>query len=119
MSNFETYYHFQQDFQKMDQHTGGKWLIHGTKRRKDNQLQSKHNIRIANKKPNSVLPGRQMVTKQAHAAFVLVFKCCTDSLYIDRLMQERRNSSALAMELRLSCTNPFIWYMNWFQLNGR
>ena len=24
----------------MDQHTGGKWLIHGTKRRKDNQLQS-------------------------------------------------------------------------------
>ena len=25
---------------------------------------------------------------------------------IDRLVQERRNSSALAMELRLSCTNP-------------
>ena len=24
------------------------------------------------------------------------------------LMQERRNSSALAMELRLSCTNPSI-----------
>ena len=29
--------------------------------------------------------------------------------YIDGLMQERRNSSALAMELRLSCTNPWIW----------
>ena len=28
------------DFQKVDLHTGGKWLIHGTKRRKDNQLQS-------------------------------------------------------------------------------
>ena len=28
------------DFQKLDQHTGGKWLIHDTKRRKDNQLQS-------------------------------------------------------------------------------
>ena len=28
------------DFQKMDQHTGGKWLIHDTKHRKDNQLQS-------------------------------------------------------------------------------
>ena len=28
------------DFQKVDQHTGGKWLIHGTKRRKDNPLQS-------------------------------------------------------------------------------
>ena len=28
---------------------------------------------------------------------------------IDVLMQERRNSSALAMELRLSCTNPSIF----------
>ena len=26
--------------QKVDQHTGDKWLIHGTKRRKDNHLQS-------------------------------------------------------------------------------
>ena len=29
--------------------------------------------------------------------------------YMDRLVQERRNSNALAMELRLSCTNPSIW----------
>ena len=36
----QTYYDFKLDFQKVDQHTGGKWLIHGTKRRKDNQLQS-------------------------------------------------------------------------------
>ena len=28
------------DFQKVEQHTGGKWLIHDIKRRKDNQLQS-------------------------------------------------------------------------------
>ena len=28
------------DFQKVDQHAWGKWLIHDTKRRKDNQLQS-------------------------------------------------------------------------------
>ena len=28
--------------------------------------------------------------------------------YIDGLVQERRNSSALAMEWRLSCTNPSI-----------
>ena len=28
------------DFQKVDQHAGGKWLIQDTKRRKDNQLQS-------------------------------------------------------------------------------
>ena len=40
MSNLQTYYHFKLDFQKVDQHTGDKWLIHGTKRRKDNQLQS-------------------------------------------------------------------------------
>ena len=39
-SNLQTYYHFKVDFQKVDQHTGGKWLIHGTKRHKDNQLQS-------------------------------------------------------------------------------
>ena len=40
MSSLQTYYHFKLDFQKVDQHTGGKWLVHGTKRRKDNQLQS-------------------------------------------------------------------------------
>ena len=32
----------------------------------------------------------------------------THNIYIDGLVQERRNSSALAMELRLSCTNPSI-----------
>ena len=40
MSNLQTYYHFKLDFQKVDQPTGGKWLIHGTKCRKDKQLQS-------------------------------------------------------------------------------
>ena len=40
MSNLQTYYQFKLDFQKVEPHTGGKWLIHGTKRRKDNQLQS-------------------------------------------------------------------------------
>ena len=28
------------DFQNIDQHAGGKWLIQGTKHRNDNQLQS-------------------------------------------------------------------------------
>ena len=37
MSNLQTYY-FKLYFQKVDQHTGGKWLIHGTKHREDNQL---------------------------------------------------------------------------------
>ena len=31
---------FKFDFQKVDQHAGDKWLIHDTKHRKDNQLQS-------------------------------------------------------------------------------
>ena len=46
--------------------------------------------------------------------------CCWDShsmitgtspLHIDGLVQERRNSSAIAMELRLSCTNPSISWL--------
>ena len=40
MSNLQNYYHFKLDFKKVDQRRGGKWLIHGTKRRKDNQMQS-------------------------------------------------------------------------------
>ena len=41
MSNYcQTYYHFKLEFQKVNQNTEGKWLIHGTKRRKNNQLQS-------------------------------------------------------------------------------
>ena len=40
MSNLQTYYHLKLDFQKVDQHTEGKWLIHGFERSKDNQLQS-------------------------------------------------------------------------------
>ena len=35
MSNLQTY--FKLDFEKVDQHAEGKWLIHDTKRRKDNQ----------------------------------------------------------------------------------
>ena len=40
MSHLYTHYHFKLDFQKMDKHTGGKCLIHGTKDHKDNQLES-------------------------------------------------------------------------------
>ena len=38
MSNLQTY-HFKLDLKKMNQNTGGKWLIHGTKLHKDNELQ--------------------------------------------------------------------------------
>ena len=40
MSNLQPNWCLKIDFQKVDQHAGGKWLIHATKRRKDNQLQS-------------------------------------------------------------------------------
>ena len=40
MSNLQANCCLKFDFQKMDQHAGGKWLIHDTKRHKDNQLQS-------------------------------------------------------------------------------
>ena len=40
MSNLQIYHHFQLDFQKVDEHTWGKWLIHRTKRRNNNQLPS-------------------------------------------------------------------------------
>ena len=31
---------FKTRFKKVDQHKGGKWLVHGTKHRKDHRLQS-------------------------------------------------------------------------------
>ena len=40
MSHLQSHYRFKLDFQKVDQHTGGKWLIHATKHRNDTQLQS-------------------------------------------------------------------------------
>ena len=40
MSNLQPNCCLQIDLQKVDQHAGGKWLIHDTKHRKDNQLQS-------------------------------------------------------------------------------
>ena len=40
MLNLQTHYLFKVDFQKLNQHTGRKCLIHGTKHRKNNQLQS-------------------------------------------------------------------------------
>ena len=38
MSNLQPNCCLEFDFRKVDQHAGGKWLIHDTKRRKDNQL---------------------------------------------------------------------------------
>ena len=40
MSNLQPNCCLKVDLKKVDEQTGGKWLIHDTKRRKDNQLQS-------------------------------------------------------------------------------
>ena len=40
MSNLQPNWCLKVDFQKVDPHAGSKWLIHDTKRHKDNQLQS-------------------------------------------------------------------------------
>ena len=40
MSTLQNYYYLKLDFRKVDQHKGGKRLIHSIKHRKDNQLQS-------------------------------------------------------------------------------
>ena len=45
---------------------------------------------------------------QAQQMHHQVMNSMLQMLYIDGLMQERRNSSTLAMELRLSCNNPSI-----------
>ena len=40
MSNLQPNCCLKVDFQMVDKHTGRRWLIHDTKRHKDNQLQS-------------------------------------------------------------------------------
>ena len=40
MSNQQSNCCLKVDFQNVDQHTVGKWLIHDTKRHQDNKLQS-------------------------------------------------------------------------------
>ena len=39
MSHLQTHYHLKLASQKGEKHTKAKWLIHGTKHCKDNQLQ--------------------------------------------------------------------------------
>ena len=52
---------------------------------------------------------------QGFSARLVWLQCITNgdisvaqNVHFDGLVQERRNSSVLAMELRLSCTNPSI-----------
>ena len=41
---------------------------------------------------------------------------CKIRCHVDGWVQKRRNCNALAMELRLSCTNPSMWYQNLYFL---
>ena len=43
--------------------------------------------------------------------------CYNDETGIDGLVQERRNSSVLAMELHLSCTNPSDYDTSWDKMS--
>ena len=78
MSNLQTYYHFELDFQKLDQHTGGKWwLIHGTKRRKDNQLQNPCHNEITTAH-HSIL---QNIITWAYVYYILTHSCIQSEIY--------------------------------------
>ena len=44
-----------------------------------------------------------------HFYFYPVWYEQSNQHYVDGLVQERRNSIANALELRLSCTNPSMW----------
>ena len=46
--------------------------------------------------------GRELVIQKEQKLFEIPYK------HMDGLMQEKRNSSAYALELRLFCTNPSI-----------
>ena len=59
------------------------------------------NTECASKSDRS--PGSAIITFFNHLQYIE---------HIDRLVQEIRNSSALAIELRFSCTNPLISYVN-------
>ena len=48
MSNLQSYFQFKLNFQKVNQDTESKWLIHGTKLHRDNQLQSLYNVLTMN-----------------------------------------------------------------------
>ena len=62
-----------------------------------------------NKKNNSISPAMEFPIPNSQTIYQYIETLPLDlSLYIDGLVQERRNSSASAMELRLSCTKPSI-----------
>ena len=82
MSNLQPNCCLKIDFQKVDQHAGGKWLIQDTKRRKDNQLQSlKRTCRISMLNPmfwkkvqGQKHPGRWGIVEHQIPSIKVLFK---------------------------------------------
>ena len=68
---------FQTRIPKVDQHTGGKWLIHGTKHRKDNQLQSLELIKMDRDDKTNIMgkwrTGRKPVYSDCPVSLILAF----------------------------------------------
>ena len=87
MSNLQTYYHFKLDFQKVDQHTGGKWLIHGTKHCKDNQLQSHFSQKYSQKASHSSPIGVRYVVPFVVSPLIDTLFSSSDNVckYVDTL----------------------------------
>ena len=57
---------------------------------------------------NDVVLNKEQAILQANDGQAYCIKHVSEG-HIDGLVQERRNSIANALELRLSCTNPWIW----------
>ena len=57
-----------------------------------------------------------MIRPWSKTIILLSIKTYFQSPYIDGLVQERRNSGALAMQIRLSCTNPSIFGLQIWRL---
>ena len=94
MSNLQPNCCLEFDVQKVDQHAGGKWLIHDTKRRKDNRWWEHSEKGVTDRRTDrQTIPFIELLGRSWKVQF-------------DGLVQDRRNSYVLAVELRFSYTNP-------------
>ena len=93
------------------------WLL--TFNSRDSEVQYDTSLQST---PNGTNRGRMFIYQTIHHETCLYIECSPMNVQlpqrtgvthlwdnIDRLMQERRNSIANALDLCLSCTNPWIW----------
>ena len=67
-------------------------------------------MRVLQRMAREHLTPTQQETSSGEEEIAVLLLLCTVS-YIDGLVQERHNSSTLAMKIRLSCTNPSIYFL--------